>query len=80
MGTMGRITTIRSRLGKFALATLIALVLFSSSGCVLLWLGAAGTGGYMIRKGEDGESSSKKDSSKKDGVATTKDSSVKKSE
>ncbi len=80
MDTMGRITTIRSRLGKVALAALIGLLLFSSSGCVLLWLGAAGTGGYMIRKGEDGESSSKKDSSKKEGVATTKESSVKKSE
>ena len=77
---MGRITTIRNRLGKFALAALIGLLLFSSSGCVLLWLGAAGTGGYMIRKGEEGESSSKKDSSKKEGVATTKESSVKKSE
>lgn len=72
---MRRITTIRRRLGKVALAALVGLVLSSSSGCALLWLGAAGTGGYMIRKGEDGESSSKKE-----GVATTKESSVKKSE
>lgn len=77
---MGRITTIRSRLGKVALAALIGLVLFSSSGCVLLWLGAAGTGGYMIRKGEDGESSSKKDSSKKEKIEASKESSPKKSE
>ena len=77
---MGRITTIRSRLGKVALAALIGLVLFSSSGCVLLWLGAAGTGGYMIRKGEDGESSSKKDSSKKEKIEASKESSLKKSE
>ena len=77
---MGRITTIRSRLGKFALAAVLGLVLFSSSGCVLLWLGAAGTGGYMIRKGEDGESSSKKDSSKKEKIEASKESSLKKSE
>ena len=77
---MWRVTTIRSRLGTFALAALIALVLSSSSGCVLLWLGAVGTGGYMIRKGEEGDNSGKKDPSKKEGVATTKESSVKKSE
>ena len=77
---MRRITTIPSKLGKFALAALIGLLLFSSSGCVLLWLGAAGTGGYMIRKGEDGESSSKKDSSKKEKIEASKESSVKKSE
>ena len=77
---MGRITTIRSRLGKVALAALIGLALFSSSGCVLLWLGAAGTGGYMIRKGEDGESSTKKDSSKKEKIEASKESSLKKSE
>ena len=75
-----RITTLRGRLGKFALAALLGLVVSSSSGCVLLWLGAAGTGGYMIKKGEEGESSSKKDPSKKEKIEASKESSPKKSE
>ncbi len=75
-----RITTLRGRLGKVALPALIGLLLFSSSGCVLLWLGAAGTGGYMIKKGEEGESSSKKDPSKKEKIEASKESSPKKTE
>jgi hypothetical protein len=39
---------------KAAVATLLVCLLFFSSGCALLWLGAAGTGGYLIRKGEEG--------------------------
>ena len=77
---MRRSTTIRRRLGKVALAGLIALVLSSSSGCVLFWLGAVGTGGYMIRKGEEGENSTKKDPGKKEKVEASKESSPKKSE
>ena len=36
---------------------LIVLALYLSSGCALFLVGAGGTGGYMIRKGEEGGSS-----------------------
>jgi len=43
-----------------ALALMILVSFFFSSGCALLWLGAGGAGGYLIRKGEEGESQKKK--------------------
>ncbi len=63
----------RSGLGKLALAALLGLVLSSSSGCTLLLLGVGGAGGCLIKKGEDGESSTKK-------ADATKESAAKKSE
>lgn len=63
----------RSGLGKLALAALLGLVLSSSSGCTLLLLGVGGAGGYLIKKGEDGESPAKK-------ADATKESTAKKSE
>lgn len=72
---MSRITTIRSRLGKLALAGLLGVLLFSSSGCVLFWLGAGGAGGYLIKKGED-----EGNSSKKERTEASKESSTKKSQ
>ena len=39
-------------LGALFLASLLFL-----SGCTLFWLGLGGTGGYMIRKGEEGGTS-----------------------
>jgi hypothetical protein len=65
--------TIRSRLHKLALAALAGLVIFSSSGCVLLWLGAGGAGGYLIRKGE-GEGGSKKEKTEAGGQSSLKKS------
>jgi len=74
---MRRMTRMRSGLGKLALAALLGLVLSSSSGCTLLLLGVGGAGGYLIKKGEDGESSTKKAGATKD---ATKESTAKKSE
>jgi len=53
------------RKGKWLLMRgLLALSIASlllSSGCAVLWLGAGGAGGYLIRKGEeDGNGSTKK--------------------
>lgn len=59
----------RGGLGKLALAALLGLVLSSSSGCVLLWLGVGGAGGYLIKKGEEGESSAKKAEASKESAA-----------
>lgn len=56
----------RRRLGKSALAALLGFVLSSSSGCALLWLGVGGAGGYLIRKGEEGNSSPQKATSSKE--------------
>ncbi len=63
----------RSGLGKLALAALLGLVLSASSGCALMLLGVGGAGGYLIKKGEDGESPAKK-------ADATKESTAKKSE
>lgn len=42
------------KVGRNILTTLLLGLLLFSQGCALLWLGAAGTGGYLIRKGEEG--------------------------
>jgi hypothetical protein len=49
---------------------LLASLLFSS-GCALLWLGAGGAGGYLIRKGEEGGETTRKDSSESGGSKPT---------
>jgi hypothetical protein len=56
-----------SRNSKAWRGTLIACVVVSllfSSGCALFLVGAGGAGGYLIRKGEEGDAPSKKESSK----------------
>ena len=42
------------KLRRQALVAFLGLLLLSSPGCALLWLGAGGAGGYLIRKGEEG--------------------------
>jgi hypothetical protein len=44
------------------MACVVASLLFCS-GCALLLVGAGGAGGYLIRKGEEGDGPSKKESS-----------------
>ncbi len=51
-------------LWKGVMAAFLVVSLFFSSGCALLLVGAGGAGGYMIRKGEEGDSSKKKESSR----------------
>jgi len=43
------------------LAVFLAVSLLFSSGCALLLLGAGGTAGYLIRRGEEGESPTNKE-------------------
>lgn len=50
-------------LWKGVMATFLVVSLFFSSGCALFLVGAGGAGGYMIKKGEEGDSSKKKESS-----------------
>ncbi len=47
-----------------ALIVCLAASLFFSSGCALFLVGAGGAGGYLIRKGEEGDAPSKKETSK----------------
>ncbi len=47
-------------LWKGVMAAFLVVSLFFSSGCALLLVGAGGAGGYMIRKGEEGDSSKSK--------------------
>lgn len=59
---------------KTAVAAALVCSLLFSSGCALLWLGAGGTGGYLIRKGEEGGGGSgdgKKTSSESSGKTST---------
>jgi len=37
-----------------SIAVLFSGLLLFTQGCALMWLGAAGTGGYLIRSGEEG--------------------------
>lgn len=53
MGWMGK-------LRRGGLVGFLAASLLFSSGCALLLVGAAGTGGYLIRKGEEGGKPKKK--------------------
>jgi len=46
-----------------ALITCVVASLLFCSGCALLLVGAGGAGGYLIRKGEEGDAPSKKESS-----------------
>lgn len=46
------------------ITAILVASLFLSSGCALFLIGAGGAGGYMIRKGEEGDSPKKKDSSR----------------
>lgn len=46
-------------------AALLVAFVFLSSGCALFLVGAGAGGGYMIRKGEEGNSSKKKESSQR---------------
>lgn len=48
---------------KWITAVFLVALLCLSSGCALFLVGAGVGGGYMIRKGEEGESSHKKESS-----------------
>lgn len=50
-------------LRKQVLVGALAAALLSAPGCALLWLGAGGAGGYLIRKGEEGGNGGKKESS-----------------
>ena len=50
---MMEIMKARKNLRKRALVAFFAIVLLISPGCALLWLGAGGAGGYLIRKGEE---------------------------
>lgn len=50
-------------LRKQLLVAALAAALLSAPGCALFWLGAGGTGGYLIRKGEEGGGGGKKTSS-----------------
>lgn len=77
---MGEHGMIRSWRHKLVLAALAGLVIFSSSGCLLLWLGAGGAGGYLIRKGEEGDGGSKKEKTEASGQSSAKKSELKKSE
>jgi len=45
---------------KRGLAAFLVASLLFSSGCALLLLGAVGTGGYLIRKGEEGSGEKRK--------------------
>ncbi len=49
---------------KGVITAILVGSLFLSSGCALFLVGAGGAGGYMIRKGEEGDSPQKKDSSR----------------
>lgn len=44
------------------LTAFVVVSLLFSSGCALLLVGAGGAGGYMIRKGEEGDKPAKKES------------------
>lgn len=48
------------KLRKGGLVGFLAASLLFSSGCALFLVGAAGTGGYLIRKGEEGSKPKKK--------------------
>lgn len=52
-----------SKLWRGALIACVAVSLLFSSGCALLLIGGGAAGGYMIRKGEEGDAPSKKESS-----------------
>ncbi|KRT70575.1 MAG: hypothetical protein XU15_C0004G0151 [candidate division NC10 bacterium CSP1-5] len=53
-----------SKLWRGALIVCVAVSLLFSSGCALFLVGAGGAGGYLIRKGEEGDAPSKKETSK----------------
>lgn len=55
-------------------ASLAAFLFFSffSSGCALLWLSAGGAGGYLIRKGEEGDGPKKKETSETQNKSSVK--------
>ncbi|MBI2540361.1 MAG: hypothetical protein HYY83_00240 [Deltaproteobacteria bacterium] len=48
----------------------VAATLLSAPGCALFWLGAGGTGGYLIRKGEEGGGGGKRTSSEGNGESS----------
>jgi hypothetical protein len=52
-----------SKLWRGALMACAVVSLLFSSGCALLLVGGGAAGGYMIRKGEEGDAPSKKESS-----------------
>jgi hypothetical protein len=52
-----------SKLWRGALIACVVVSLLLSSGCALFLVGAGGAGGYLIRKGEEGDAPSKKESS-----------------
>ena len=52
-----------SKLWRGALIVCVAVSLLFSYGCALFLVGAGGAGGYHIRKGEEGDAPSKKESS-----------------
>jgi hypothetical protein len=60
-----------NKVGHHILAAFLGASLIFFSGCALLWLGAGGAGGYLIRKGEEGGSSANKES-----VESSKESST----
>ena len=53
----------KSKLWRGAMIACVAVSLFLTSGCALLLIGGGAAGGYMIRKGEEGDAPSKKESS-----------------
>lgn len=53
-----------NRLWRGGMVAFLMVSLLFSSGCALFLLGAGGAGGYMIRKGEEGDSPPKKGSSR----------------
>jgi hypothetical protein len=52
------------RLWRGTMTAFLVASVFLSSGCALFLVGAGGAGGYMIRKGEEGDSAKKKESSR----------------
>jgi hypothetical protein len=52
-----------SKTWRGALIACVAVSLLFSSGCALLLISGGAAGGYMIRKGEEGDGPSKKESS-----------------
>ena len=53
-----------NRLWRGGMVAFLMVSLLFSSGCALFLVGAGGAGGYMIRKGEEGDSPPKKGSSR----------------
>lgn len=73
---MCRLMELRRVLRRWVAVVLLGASLPFLSGCALLWLGAGGVGGYMIKKGEEGDGKKKETSRVDQAYAARKDGAI----